>query len=78
MRVFDQGAFKRVLVYRAEVEAFRERWPCSSLPDRAVSFTFQVSNGDLVDMEPSDMDGPDVLALSQDARGAAGLRVMNG
>lgn len=70
MRVFNQGSFKRVLVYRAEVEAFRDRWPGSNLPDRAVSFTF-ASNGDLVDMEPSNMDGDDVLALSQDAQEVA-------
>lgn len=73
MRIVDEGAYVRVVVSRDEVEAFKARWPCSTLPNRAVSFTFDRKNGDLVDLTPESMDGPDVLALSMDAQRFAGV-----
>ena len=73
MRVSDRGAFVRVYVSRQEVREFTDQWPGSNLPDRAVWFEFDKKNGDLVDMEPSDMDGEDAAALSQDAQEYAGL-----
>ena len=73
MRKYDQGCFVRVTVSRSEVDNFRSTWPCSSLPDRGISFTFDKRNGDLVDMFPYDLDGSDVVALSQDAQQYAGL-----
>lgn len=49
-----------------DVDAFARSWPCFDGPER-VSFTFQRSNGDLVDMEPVEFDGGAALAMSGDA-----------
>lgn len=70
MRYFDNGCFYSVQVTRAEVEGFKDSWPCSTLPDRAITFQYDKRNGDLVDITPdsADFDGPDLLALSQDAQ----------
>jgi hypothetical protein len=60
----------RVCVSRDDVADFRSQWPCSGLPDKAMWFEFE-SNGDLVDVGPMDtsrFDGPDLLALSQNAQ----------
>jgi hypothetical protein len=46
---------------------FNSHWPGSTIPNVAVWFEFDSRNGDLVDMKPSDMDGPEVAALIQDA-----------
>ena len=48
------------------VEAFKDRWPCSQLGNGPIRFEFE-SNGDLCGMS-RDVDGPDVLALSEDAQ----------
>lgn len=66
MNVHDCGAFVRVEFEPADVARFRSSWPCFHGPDR-VTFEFQRSNGDLVDMSPSDFDGPEAMAMSQDA-----------
>ena len=72
MRCFDNGSLYTVTVERREIEAFAERWPCSGLRDRAISFCFAKSNGDLVDLTPygvdDDADSGAVLALAQDAQ----------
>ena len=68
MRVQDQGAFVRVMASAQDVEAFNFRWPCSSIPEGRVAFTFDRRNGDLVDLSPSEIDGPEVVALSQDCQ----------
>ena len=52
------------------------QWPASGLPTEEITFEFDPSNGDLVDIEPSDLedqgaDGAAVLALSNDAIKAA-------
>lgn len=60
------SAFVTVEFEPQDVERFRRQWPCFNGPER-VSFEFQRSNGDLVDMEPSDFDGPEALAMSEDA-----------
>ena len=51
MRVFNQGAFIRVTASCDDIESFAAKWPCNGFRygDRA-SFTFQTSNGDLVDL----------------------------
>jgi len=71
MRVYDNGAFYTVSVYATEVEQFNRSWPCSSLPARSISFQFDKSNGDLVDIMPhsiaGQVDGPEAVALSDDA-----------
>ncbi len=67
MRVFNQGSFIRITVSRSEVEAFADTWPCSGLPHRGISFTFNARNGDLVDLAPADIDGEALVALSEDA-----------
>ena len=66
MRYRQVGDNFNVSVSRAEVEDFRQSWPCSGLPDKAICFQFS-ANGDLVEVWPGNIDGPEVLALSQDA-----------
>lgn len=80
MKAFDNGCFYSVSVSAVEVEAFKESWPCSGLPDRSIWFQFDKRNDDLVDMRPSNIDGDDALALSRDAQayGKAKLKIGNG
>jgi hypothetical protein len=66
MKIASNGFHMIVRVTRKEVEAFKQKWPCSGLPDKAITFTFV--NGDLVDVEPFNVDGPAAVALSQDAQ----------
>ena len=66
-RVFDGGCFVRVSMSAREVAAFKRSWPGSGLPNRGITFEFDKRNGDLVDLRPSNVDGSDALALSQDA-----------
>ena len=70
MRYRDCGSLYNVSVSRAEVEAFKRSFPCSGLPDKAITFQFDHRNGDLVDIWPdsSRFDGSGLLALSQDAQ----------
>src|SRR5262245_35488043 len=72
MRVYDNGSFYSVSVSRSEVETFKDRWPCSGLPDRGVTFQFDKRNGDLVDITPYRyahlFDGDAALALCEDAQ----------
>jgi hypothetical protein len=72
MRARNNGSLYTVSISRQEVEEFKDRWPCSGLPDRAISFQFDKRNGDLVDIFPYRyahlFDGPAALALSQDAQ----------
>ena len=68
MRVYDQGAHYRVTASAREVEDFALTWPCSGLPYRTVSFTFDKRNGDLVDVYPETFDGDAAVALSQEAQ----------
>lgn len=56
-----------VTVSRIEVSAFADTWPSNNLQDKAISFEFE-NNGDLIDMSPRTLDGPDVAALADDAR----------
>ena len=56
-----------VKVTKQEVLDFKNTWPCSGLPDRAITFCFE-RNGDLVDIEPDYMDGEALTALSYDAQ----------
>ena len=69
MKYFNRGSCYSVLVSRRDVEAFKRIYPCSGLPDRAITFQFDRRNGDLVDIWPDShtFDGPGLLALSQDA-----------
>ena len=79
MRCFDQGAYVRVTCDTCDVYAFAQRWPCSGLNlDKGVSFTFQRSNGDLVDtnaQENGHADGEALVALSTDAQNYAATRL---
>lgn len=69
MRVYDQGSFIRVTMSANEVQDWKRYWPCSGLPSRGVSFTFDRRNWDLVDTNVSqDADGPATVALSHDAQ----------
>lgn len=69
MRTRDNGAFYSVTVSANEVSEFKDRWPCSGLPERSIGFQFDKRNGDLVDIwGTGDYDGDDLLALSHDAQ----------
>ena len=72
MRVFDNGSFYSVQVSARDVETFNVSWPCSSLPERTITFQFDKDSGDLVDVIPSHIaeksDGLDLAALSDDAQ----------
>jgi hypothetical protein len=68
MKAFDQGCVIRVTVSAAEVYAFSRQWPCFG-DSRALSFTFDKRNGDLVDIHGDHgMDESGVSALADDAR----------
>ncbi len=68
MRVYGQGAYFRVTVSEREVYRFARRWPCFG-DSRALSFTFDTRNGDLVDVSGhAGMDGNGVAALADDAK----------
>ena len=78
MRYYDNGSFYSVTVTRHEVEAFASQWPCCSLPRRAITFQFDKRSDDLVDILPysiaDKVDGPEALALSEDAQAYARTR----
>lgn len=59
-----------VVATQLGVETFKSRWPCSQLPERPIRFDY-ASNGDLVGITGTGYDGPDMLALSQDAQAFA-------
>jgi hypothetical protein len=64
MKAFDNGSLYSVTVSTDEVREFKAQWACSGLPTRSIWFEFDKSNGDLVDIEPMDIDGEALLALS--------------
>ena len=45
-----------VTVTKAEVLDFNDAWPCSELPDEAITFHFD-SEDNLVDLEPNGTEG---------------------
>ena len=70
MNAYDNGAFVTVRITANDVETFNHHWPCSCLPARSVSFVFDKSNGDLVDIEGRYRDrfqGAEAAALADDA-----------
>ena len=79
MRVFDNGSLYSVTVFQREVETFKNSWPCSTLPDAAITFQFDKRNGDLVDITPYQLadrvSGDDAVALSQDAQAYGAKRL---
>jgi len=72
MRYYDNGSMYTVSVSRREVEAFKDQWPCSGLPDTWVALQFNKRNGDLVDISPEraarSFEGSAASALSRDAQ----------
>jgi hypothetical protein len=75
MKAIDNGSLFSCTVSSAEVSAFNAKWPGSRIPVKSLWFQFDKRNGDLVDMKPSNMDGPEVLALSQDAQNFAAKKL---
>jgi hypothetical protein len=58
---------RKVIFSREEVDAFRATWPCCKLRSRSYWFEFD-QGGDLIDSDvPEQEDGPEAVALSQDA-----------
>lgn len=75
MTTKDLGSIVRVRVSARDVETFNSEWPCSGIPERAISFDFERKNGDLVDIYPNSesFDGAALSALCDDAKRFAGL-----
>jgi hypothetical protein len=80
MRVFDNGSMFTVSYSPSDCEAFAHgragTWPCSTVKGRG-SFTFDKSNGDLVDASGSATrgDGLDWLAFSRDCQDYGTMRL---
>lgn len=69
MKTFNNGCFYSVTCSRDDIRDFVSSWPCCGIPDeRPITFQFEKSNGDLVDIEGTDYDGADLVALSEDAQ----------
>ena len=72
MKFYDKGSLFGVTVGKAEVHAWKRRWPASGLGDGPCYFEFNKRNGDLVDVKGpgahSWADGPGLVALSYDAQ----------
>lgn len=72
------GSAYNVIISGKEVAKFKRRWPCSGMPDKAITFQFSVSNGDLIDIfsrgnwhneeNNPNIDGNAVNALADDAQ----------
>lgn len=76
MKAHDNGAFFSVSISANDVQNFKDQWPCSGLPERPIWAQFDKRNGDLVDMNPSNLeergaDGSALLALLADAQNYA-------
>src|SRR5437870_4279148 len=66
---------RRTTFSYAQIEAFKDQWPCSGIPELdSITFEF-ADNGDLVDIvamvdghqvDSAEFDGPALLALSQE------------
>ncbi len=71
MRIFDNGCFYTVTFSAQDVADFADTWPCSGFSNKAVTFQFDKSNGDLVDSNDGtnhpNADGSAMVALSEDA-----------
>jgi hypothetical protein len=67
VKVIDKGSFIGVVVTAGDLYDFASMWPGSRLDELDdVYFEFD-RDGNLVDVEPHDLDGEDAAALSQDA-----------
>lgn len=78
-RIKDLGDNVAVTVSAREVDNFKAGWPASGLPSRAITFEFQKSTGDLVDVRPDGVlenaqGGGAAEALSHDAWAAYATR----
>lgn len=83
MRAHDNGCFYSVTIGRRDVEDFKAQWPCSGLPVRPIWAQFDKRNGDLVDLEPSNLeergaDGSALQALIADGQAYAKKRLKIG
>ena len=52
----SNGSGYSVTVTKAEVLDFKDAWPCSRLPDRAITFYFDPEDN-VVDLEPNGTEG---------------------
>lgn len=68
MRAHNRGSLVSIVASRRDCCRFNDRWPCSTLPEQAARFDFDRRTGDLVDLSPAEMDGPEVAALAQDCK----------
>jgi hypothetical protein len=68
MKAELRGAFYDVALEESDVLQWAERWPCYG-ERRPLRFTYDASNGDLVDLQGDDSDNDEsgVAALSNDA-----------
>jgi hypothetical protein len=72
----SNGSGYSVTVTTAEVLDFKDAWPCSELPDKAITFHFD-SEDNLVDLEPDDIDGEALSALSCEVQELARAAIRN-
>lgn len=83
MKFFNQGSQFRVTVGEGYIDAFAREWPCSGLRGlQGVSFTFEKTSGELVDIHyrngTSDRwNGDTLLKLSQEAQRYGKKRLAN-
>jgi hypothetical protein len=75
MKAHDNGCFFSCTVSSQDISKFNSRWPCSRLKCRNTWFQFDKRNGDLVDIEPVNVDGAELLALSHDAQNYAAKKL---
>lgn len=66
MKIKDGGSLVHVTANREDVALFKRTWPCSGLPDKKITFSFEKKSGDIVDVYPDSVDGPDAVALAED------------
>jgi len=67
MKYYNNGSGFSVRCSKQDVQHFNRLWPCSSLPTRSITFGFD-TQGNLVDIWPlNGIDGPEAVALSNDA-----------
>jgi hypothetical protein len=77
MKIKDKGAFYSVSFDCRDITRLADSWPCSGLKGIVrIDAEFDKRNGDLVDIEPNDLEergvnGSALLALLEDGQGVA-------
>lgn len=80
MTAHDNDSFFSVSISPDDVRAFKASWPCSGIPAVRIRAQFDKRNGDLVDLEPHNLEerganGSALIALLSDAQSYAADRL---